>query len=80
LNGNQTKDQAQVEQGVSLLKAATTVDPTYADAHCLLAVATGRFLSTPDVATAKSEAHTCLAMNPPADLVPLINQLIDSLG
>ena len=80
LNGQQLKNQSQIEQGIELLKSAAALDATYADPHCLLAVATGTFLATPDVVTAKLEGTTCLADNPPADMVPTIQSMLDSLG
>lgn len=79
LNGRQADDQGQIAQGVELLRAAGDLDPLYADPHCLLAVASGRFLAPPDVETAKAEGKACLASNPPADMVPMIKGLLDSL-
>ena len=76
LNGQQAKDDTQVRQGISLLRAATTVDDTYADPHCFIAVASARFLSAPDVVTAAAEAQRCLDRNPPSNMVPLIQGLI----
>jgi hypothetical protein len=79
LNGQSSKDDAQIQQGIDLLKEASKIDATYADPHCFIAVASGRFLSTPDVATAKTEGQKCLDANPPRDMVPMIQGLIDSL-
>ena len=79
LNGRQANDQAQIAQGIDLLRAAGQIDPLYADPHCFVAVASGRFLSPPDVETAKAEGAVCLASSPPADMVPMIKGLLDSL-
>ena len=79
LNGRQANDQAQIAQGIDLLRAASQIDPLYADPHCFVAVASGRFLSPPDVDTAKAEGALCLASSPPADMVPMIKGLLDSL-
>jgi hypothetical protein len=79
LNGKQTSNQKNVQQGLVLLKEATTFDDSYADAHCLLAVGTGRMLVPPDKVTAKAEGAKCLASNPPADMRPMIQGLLDSL-
>jgi hypothetical protein len=79
LNGRQADDQTQIAQGVELLRAAADLDPLYADPHCLLAVASGRFLAPADAATAKAEGERCLASSPPADMVPMIKGLLDSL-
>jgi hypothetical protein len=80
LNGRQAKDNSQVQQGIGLLQEATTFDDAYADPHCLLAVANGRFLDPPDAVTAKAQAQQCLDLNPPADMRPMVQGLIDSLG
>ena len=73
-------DAEQLQQGVELLRTAVEADPTYADPHCLLAVATGRFMDPPDVATAVPEAKVCLASAPPADLAPMVQGIIDDLS
>jgi len=80
LNGRQAEDEAQVLQGIELLTSAAGIDPLYADPHCLLAVANGRFLSAPDVEAARAEGQKCLDTNPPRDMVPMIQQLLDSLA
>jgi hypothetical protein len=78
LNGQQVKNDDQVRQGIDLLKEAATLDDSYADPHCFMAVASKRFLSTPDDATAAAEAQACLDRNPPANMRPMIQGLIDS--
>lgn len=77
LNGQQVKDDKQVRQGIDLLKEAAKLDDTYADPHCFIAVASKRFLSAPDDATATVEAQACLDRNPPANMRPMIQGLID---
>jgi len=79
LNGAQAKSQQQVQQAISLLQDAAALDPTYADVRCLLAVANGRFLDPPDSSAAIAAGEACLAANPPRDMVPMVQQLIDSL-
>jgi hypothetical protein len=79
LNGRQANDDAQVRQGIELLNSAAGLDPLYADPHCLLAVANGRFLAEPDVEAARADGQKCLDANPPRDMVPMIQQLLDSL-
>ena len=79
LNGRQADDQSQIAQGIDLLRAAGQLDPLYADPHCFMAVASGRFLTPPDVDTAKAEGAVCLASSPPSDMVPMIKGLLDSL-
>jgi hypothetical protein len=76
LNGQQAKDDQQIQQGISLLQAATKVDDTFADPHCFIAVASARFLSTPDPETAALEAQACLDRHPPANMVPMIQGLL----
>jgi hypothetical protein len=76
LNGQQAKDDGQIQQGISLLEAATKIDDTFADPHCFIAVASARFLTTPDTETATTEAQACLDRHPPANMVPMIQGLI----
>lgn len=78
LNGRQAGDQGQVVDGMLLLQDAGTLDPSYADPHCLLAVAAGRFLEPADAVTSAAEAQVCLDSNPPADMVPMIEGLLSS--
>lgn len=76
LNGRQSGDQGQIVDGMLLLQDAGTLDPSYADPHCLLAVAAGRFLDPVDEVAAQAEAQVCLDSNPPADMVPMIEGLL----
>ena len=78
LNGRQAADQTQIVDGMLLLQDAGTLDASYADPHCLLAVAAGRFLEPADMVTARAEGEVCLASNPPADMVPMIEGLLTS--
>lgn len=78
LNGRQSGDQGQIVDGMLLLQDAGTLDPSYADPHCLLAVAAGRFLDPVDEVAAQAEAQVCLDSNPPADMVPMIEGLLPS--
>ena len=80
LNGRDTNNPTQVAQGIELLQATIERNPDYADAHCLLAFATGYLLAEPDADTARTAGEECLALNPPADMIPLIQKLLDDLG
>lgn len=80
LTGQQSGDQATVAQGIEALQAAADVDPTYADPVCFLAVARGRMLQPPDVDGAKEAGQACLAADPPADMVPMIEGMLSTLG
>jgi cytochrome c-type biogenesis protein CcmH/NrfG len=66
--------------GAELLRGAIKLDPTYADAHCFLAITSARFLDPPDLDTARTEAQACLDNNPPAEMVGMIQGFLDSLG
>jgi len=79
LNGAQAGSQPQVQQAIALLQEAAALDPTYADARCLLAVANGRFLDPPDAPAAIAAGDACLAADPPRDMVAMVRQLVDSL-
>ena len=79
LNGRDTNNPAQVAQGIELLQATIERNPDYADAHCLLAFATGYLLAEPDADTARTAGEECLALNPPADMIPLVQKLLDDL-
>jgi len=79
VDGRQRSDNDQVLLGVETLRAAVGLDPTYADPHCLLAVALGRFVAEPDLAGARSEAQACLDNQPPAEMVGMVQQFLESL-
>lgn len=76
LAGQQTKDDDTIRKGIELLRQAALKDDTYADPHCFIAVASARFLSTPDQATANAEAQACLDRNPPSQMRPMVEGLI----
>jgi hypothetical protein len=77
LNGRQADDDGQIQQGIEVLREASAIDDTYGDPHCFIAVASARFLSIPDTETAKVEAQACLDRNPPANMRPMVEGLID---
>ncbi|MFZ9630125.1 MAG: hypothetical protein ACO3C1_12345 [Ilumatobacteraceae bacterium] len=76
LGGRGAGDATIIEAQLPELQRAISLDPDYADPHCLLAVATGRFLDPPQVETAATEAQACLDRNPPSMLVPMIENLV----
>lgn len=75
LVADDTGDVAGVQEGIRLLAEATTLDETYADPHCLLAIALSNFTGESDPALVQREVDTCLALDPPADMVPLIQEI-----
>ena len=79
LAGSQGGDTELLATGIAGLEEAAAADPTYGDPICLLAVARGRFMAPPDVEGAKEAGDTCLATDPPADMVPMIQNMLDSL-
>ncbi len=76
LSADATGDSAGVQDGIRLLAEATTLDETYADPHCLLAVALHNFTGDSDPTLVQREVDACLALDPPADMVPLIEGLV----
>lgn len=76
IEGNRAGDQAAVQAGVAALREAALLDETYGDPHCLLAVAGGRFLDPVDKELVLTEGPKCLALNPPANLLSQIQDLI----
>lgn len=80
LNGRDTNNQAQVAQGIELLQSTIDSNPDYANAHCLLAFATGYLLDEADTDTARTAGEACLKLDPPADIIPLIQKLLEELG
>lgn len=62
-----------LESGLLLLRQATVADPTYADAHCFLGIVFFRFLD--DATAARPEVDLCLASNPPAEVLSLVENL-----
>ncbi len=65
--------------GAEILRNAITLDPTYADPHCFLAITSANFLQPADTATARTEAQACLDNNPPSQMIALIQGFIDKL-
>ena len=65
--------------GAEILRNAITLDPTYADPHCFLAITSAEFLQPPDIATARSEAQACLDNDPPSQMISMIEGFADSL-
>ena len=80
LNGRDTNNQVQVAQGIELLQTTIERNPDYANAHCLLAFAAGYLLDEADAETARAAGEECLSLDPPADIIPLIQQLLEELG
>ena len=80
LNGRDTNNQAQVAQGIDLLQTTIERNPDYANAHCLLAFATGYLLAEADADTARIAGEECLKLDPPPDIIPLIQKLLEELG
>jgi hypothetical protein len=66
--------------GVELLRGAITLDPTYADPHCFLAITSADLLDPPDLDTARVEAQACLDNNPPSQMIGMIQGFVDNLG
>ena len=68
-----------VSQSQQLFQRVIADQPEYADAHCLFAVASGRFYPEPDLVVAREQAQLCLDNNPPSDMVPLIQSFLSSV-
>ena len=58
-----------------LLDQAITVDPTYADPHCFLAIIAARFENDP--AEAATRRDECLANDPSADMRGLMTEVVE---
>lgn len=71
--------QLAVEQSKAGFAAVVVDHPDYADAHCLYAVASGRFYPEPDIELAKQQGELCLANDPPAEMRGLVQQFLDGL-
>ncbi len=65
--------------GAEFLRGAITLDPTYADPHCFLAITSADFLQPPDIETARSEAQACLDNNPPSLMLDMIRGFVDRI-
>jgi tetratricopeptide (TPR) repeat protein len=68
--GGEATDEALTAEAVDgareNLTEAVAADPGYADPHCYLAIIAAEY--DDDIATARDEADTCLALDPPSDL------------
>lgn len=76
LNGNATGSVQQVNDGLELMLKVTTEHPEYADAHCLLALANHYFAPTEDYDLTTSEGEQCLALDPPADVIEFVQEVL----
>ena len=65
--------------GAEFLRGAITLDPTYADPHCFLAITSADFLQPPDIETARVEAQACLDNNPPSLMLDMIRGFVDRI-
>ncbi len=65
--------------GAEFLRGAITLDSTYADPHCFLAITSADFLQPPDIETARSEAQACLDNNPPSLMLDMIRGFVDRI-
>lgn len=68
-----------LEQAQVGFEAVTASSPDYADAHCLYAVMAVRLLPEPNVELARTQGEACLANDPPAEMVALVQPFLDSL-
>lgn len=78
--GQSTGNQELVKVGIAALKSAAGTDPAYPDAHCFVAIASARFLTAPDTATARAEAQACLDNGVSDDMRPLVEGLLASVS
>jgi hypothetical protein len=69
-----------VKQAQLLFQRVIADQPDYADAHCLYAVASGRFFPEPDLEVARTQAQLCLDNDPPSDMVPMIQSFLSSVS
>lgn len=77
--GQSTGSQELVQAGLSALRGAVSVDPSYPDAHCFVAIASARFLDTPDNDTARAEAQACLDNGVDDAMRPMVEGLLASV-
>jgi tetratricopeptide (TPR) repeat protein len=79
---NQSSDAALVDEAVAgareKLAAAIDADPRYPDPHCYLAIIAAEH--DDDVEAARSQAESCLDLDPPADLRAEIEQFLTTLS
>ncbi len=79
LAGSDSQDPTLLAKGMDDLRAVIAIDDTYADAHCFLAVAAGRFLQPADLDLAASEGQACLDAGAPGGMRGMIQQMLGSL-
>lgn len=78
-----TRDQPDEVRGVAIeaakqqLTEATELDPDYADPHCFLGVIAGNHDG--DIETARTEAETCIELDPPGQIEGMVQEFIDGL-
>jgi hypothetical protein len=63
-----------VDAAFTAFDQVTSDDPTYADAHCLYAVAVHLFAPEPDTTLVADQRALCEANNPPSDMLGLVNE------
>jgi hypothetical protein len=63
-----------VQAALSGFAQVTADDPTYADAHCLYAVAVHLFAPEPDDTLVQQQRRLCEQNDPPAEMVGLVNE------
>ena len=59
------------------LKRAVDTDPSYPDAYCFLGIVQFRYLS--DAEGAKSSLDSCVAANPPAQVMGFVNSILEEV-
>lgn len=78
-----TRDQADEIRAVAVDAAkdqlidAVALDPDYADPHCFLGVIAARYDGDTD--TARTEAETCIDLDPPGQIEAMVQDFIDEL-
>ena len=75
-----TSQLGDLDSSIAQLAAVVADEPSYADAHCLYAVAAARFASTPDLDLAKVQGQLCLDNDPPSGMVDMVQGFVDSLA
>jgi tetratricopeptide (TPR) repeat protein len=76
----ETERGASITASKELFERVIADDPTYADAHCLLAVTLANFAVPPDLDGARSAGDDCLAANPPAGMEGLVTEFVGGLA
>ena len=73
------EDRAALDAARVAFESVIADDPTYADAHCLFAVAAGAFFDPTDADLARAEGADCLASNPPSEIRGLVEPFLAQL-